>query len=492
MPPKKKNKPQRNGFWVYMQEMIPEFKRQGYQMPNGMADVVKLAHPSWKALPDSERQAYERQAKALKQSAAAMGGRLDCMGRPLADRVDTEEVMQKRRREERKRVVQAWPPGNGVVQEKFLLLSIQSLCELPDNMGYMPCEIGVVEYSLQDGITREFHRFIKPGKPPLGYRYLCQSTSDNTHQIPVEGFELAEGNYHQLWADLCNFASHNGRNFPPLYSQVTHTAMCEWCLDWLAERAEEYNRFRVYELDGLIQDLYEHHSGPPPSMSMIASILNTSVFDYEEGSSCEYHTSKEVKHCALGAVKRFCFSISDSMAQVYGLELTPRHLPERPENKGHYTILPSDAFALDRRPAYDPPYRQRPPSQPRGPTYNPPSSYGRDQRNGVAVASSSDGAFPARDIRVHAQPSHSASSSSVPETQALRIPTTPGFVAQLSGAVVAGLGRGRGRGALGLTPEQMRNLTTGGRPQSQSVGGLQQQMAGLTVHTQPIGQETFD
>ncbi|CAH1263923.1 MAEL [Branchiostoma lanceolatum] len=316
-------------------------------------------------------------------------------------------------------------------------------------------------------------------------------SGDNTHQIPIEGFELAEGNYHRLWLDLCKFASPNGRILPPLYSQVTHTAMCEWCLSWLAEMAEEYNSFHVYELDGLVQDLYDHATeGPPPSMSMVASILNTSVFDYEDGSSCEYHASKEVKYCALGTIKRFCFSISDSMAQVYSLNLTPRHLPERPENKGHYTILPSDAFALDRRPMWDPPSRQRTTSQPRGAAYNPPPSYGRDQWNGVTAASTSEGNFPARDIRLHAQPSHSASSSSVPETQALRKPTTPGFVAQLSGAVVAGLGRGRGRGTLGLTPEQMKSLTATTQPQS--VGGLQQRMAGMTVHTQPSGRETSD
>eukprot|EP00058_Branchiostoma_floridae_P011628 XP_002597116.1 hypothetical protein BRAFLDRAFT_121310 [Branchiostoma floridae] len=490
MPPKKKNKPQRNGFWVYMQEMIPEYKRQGYQMPNGMADVVKLAHPSWKAMPEMEKQEYERQAKELKKSASATAGRLDCKGRPLADRVDTKAILEKRRLEERRRVVAAWPPGRGVVHEKFFLLSIQSLCELPDDMGYMPCEIGVVEYSLQEGITREFHRFIQPGKPPLGYRYLCQSTSDNTHQIPIEGFELAEGDYHRLWTDLCKFTSPNGRDFPPLYVQVTHTSMCEWCLDWLSEMAGEYNRFHVYELDSLVKDLYEHGEGHAPSLSMIASILNTSVFDYEDGSSCEYHASKEVKYCALGAVKRFCFSISDSMAQVYDLQLTARHLPERPENQGHYTILPSDAFALDRRPMWDPPSRQRTTSQPRGAAYNPPPSYSRDQRNGIAAASASEGNFPARDIREFTQASHSASSSSVPETQALRKPTTPGFVAQLSGAVVAGLGRGRGRGTLGLTPEQMRTLTASGRPQP--VGGLQQQMAGLTVHSQPTSRENLD
>ena len=43
-----KNKQQKNAFYFYMQELLPELKREGRVFPGGMADVVPIAHPRWK------------------------------------------------------------------------------------------------------------------------------------------------------------------------------------------------------------------------------------------------------------------------------------------------------------------------------------------------------------------------------------------------------------------------------------------------------------
>ena len=43
--PKKK---QVNAFAMYMQSIMPDLRREGRVFPNGMADVVPIAHPRWK------------------------------------------------------------------------------------------------------------------------------------------------------------------------------------------------------------------------------------------------------------------------------------------------------------------------------------------------------------------------------------------------------------------------------------------------------------
>lgn len=45
-----KNKQQKNGFYFYMQALMPELKREGRVFPGGMADVVAIAHPRFKVL----------------------------------------------------------------------------------------------------------------------------------------------------------------------------------------------------------------------------------------------------------------------------------------------------------------------------------------------------------------------------------------------------------------------------------------------------------
>lgn len=42
------------------------------------------------------------------------------------------------------------------------MVAFMSYYDLPDD-GYLPCEIGAVEYSLNEGILRRMHYFIPPG-----------------------------------------------------------------------------------------------------------------------------------------------------------------------------------------------------------------------------------------------------------------------------------------------------------------------------------------
>ena len=52
-----------------------------------------------------------------------------------------------------------------VTLENFWMIDIQSLCHIPNkpSQQYLPCEVGVVRYSLNQGVLSKFHSFIRPG-----------------------------------------------------------------------------------------------------------------------------------------------------------------------------------------------------------------------------------------------------------------------------------------------------------------------------------------
>ncbi len=55
----------------------------------------------------------------------------------------------------------------------------------------------------------------------MGYRYLAQSTSDTTHQIPIAEFEQAEKDYRKLLGEIENFLDPNWtEKMPPVFSKV--------------------------------------------------------------------------------------------------------------------------------------------------------------------------------------------------------------------------------------------------------------------------------
>lgn len=72
--------------------------------------------------------------------------------------------MQKRARE-CEAIGALLPAGKRATLEDIWLIDIQSLCHIPnkDDCKYLPCELGVVRYSLNQGIQSKFHRFIRPG-----------------------------------------------------------------------------------------------------------------------------------------------------------------------------------------------------------------------------------------------------------------------------------------------------------------------------------------
>ena len=108
-----------------------------------------------------------------------------------------------------------------VCMEKFHVLSFETLCELPDDKGYLPCEIACISYSLYAGIIDIFHRFVNPGRLPIGYRYLCQSKSKFWLEIWVGGFLLCSGSF-----NLC----YDGRLSPSGFSLIRDGGLRLW--DW--------------------------------------------------------------------------------------------------------------------------------------------------------------------------------------------------------------------------------------------------------------------
>lgn len=55
----------------------------------------------------------------------------------------------------------------------------------------------------------------------MGYRYLAQSMSETTHQIPISDFDRAEKDYRKVLGDMETFLDPKWTDIiPPVYSKV--------------------------------------------------------------------------------------------------------------------------------------------------------------------------------------------------------------------------------------------------------------------------------
>ena len=67
--------------------------------------------------------------------------------------------------------------------------------QVNDDEKFLPCEIALLQFNLQDGIIDTFHTFIKPPNEaiPLGYGYEISKNADDTHGITLDDDPM----YHQ-------------------------------------------------------------------------------------------------------------------------------------------------------------------------------------------------------------------------------------------------------------------------------------------------------
>lgn len=260
-----------------------------------------------------------------------------------------EKIKVDERKQQKKHLSSRWQcmKYEELLEDKFYIISFQSYFEFPDEEGYQPCELAVVEYSLKHGVSKEFHAMIDPGPIKRGLGAEAKIYSDNFHKIPTYGFELARKDHFNLWEDLEHFVN-PGRNreIPPLFSKVGEHRKNVACLEYLAGLVGRHNRLsKVFLWEHLVLALYENAGVTAPSMNIIEDGGNSSMYDFERGTKCDYHDELECIHCSLLTVKKCCFWISDAFSNIYKYDITENHLPVR--QAPQYSVISAEDIILN-------------------------------------------------------------------------------------------------------------------------------------------------
>uniref|UniRef100_A0A8C7EGW6 Maelstrom spermatogenic transposon silencer n=1 Tax=Nothoprocta perdicaria TaxID=30464 RepID=A0A8C7EGW6_NOTPE len=207
----------------------------------------------------------------------------------------------------------SWKNDQAVIANTIYFLNIYSHGELQSHceQRFLPCEIGCVKYSLKEGIMDDFHRFIDPEVPPRGFRYHCQAASDNTHKIPISGFELSRACYPVVLRELLDFVQPAGGAWPR-----------DCCKAFCFE-----SHLELLNVEDLIVELYWKKFQKEPSKTWVCKELDVFLWDYSSNTRCKWHEENEILFCALASCKKIAYCISKSLAGVYGVSLTAAHLP---------------------------------------------------------------------------------------------------------------------------------------------------------------------
>uniref|UniRef100_A0A8V5FHP5 Uncharacterized protein n=1 Tax=Melopsittacus undulatus TaxID=13146 RepID=A0A8V5FHP5_MELUD len=211
---------------------------------------------------------------------------------------------------------------SAVLADIFYFLNIYSHGKLPSHceQRFLPCEIGCVKYSLQDGIMNDFHHFIEPG--------------DATHKIPVSGFHLPRTCYAVVLWELLEFVQPARGVWPRFYCRSNDRFRISWCLNRMASIE---SHLELLDVEDLVIELHQKTYQKKPSKTWVCRELDAFLWDFSSNTRCKWHEENDILCCALASCKKIAYCISKTLASAYGVSLTAAHLPLQDLENGEST-----------------------------------------------------------------------------------------------------------------------------------------------------------
>lgn len=346
MAPKTKS---RTAIWYYAKECIANGKIKSYNVK----DAIEEVYPEWKEMVAHQKAPYEILCDKWRAEVKLAN---NIFTRPVDAKIkqeymDVDEEEQGKLGKELENLLKnlstiknetAGDHLSSIKQHRWYFINFQTFCKSDSNSDsdynykpyYVLAEIGLIEYSLQDGIIDEYHAFIKPNQIPLGYTSQCMDRSKEEHQIPLYNFEKAKKTYAEIYANIRKFLLPKKENnfFVPVFCMSKEIEETRFGLKYLfnntpgADARGEFPFKRIFDLESLVVNLGKR-ANIEYSTASAHDILTSYKFDYTPKSRCPFHEELGIINCSLGLVKKAAYHISDNICQFYDIELTTKHIP---------------------------------------------------------------------------------------------------------------------------------------------------------------------
>ncbi|KAL8577847.1 hypothetical protein ACOMHN_054596 [Nucella lapillus] len=197
----------------------------------------------------------------------------------------------------------------------------------------------------------------------LRHRPHQSSLGEEEHKIPVEEMEEDSRDFGSICESVAQVLQESAvkGKYPPLYCLSKEQQKVQYLCDWLWHHSGKSSTGarnpmgRVHTLEDMVTQLFAF-SGNPDVKNMatfqIADQLDGSQWDYFMSSACKFHMGVDVsRHCSLGVVRKYAYTVSDLLAAHYNVKLSESHVPVHDEKDVTLMKMPIRAPAKPRGPA---------------------------------------------------------------------------------------------------------------------------------------------
>jgi protein maelstrom len=211
---------------------------------------------------------------------------------------------------------------------------------------YQPVELGIISYTLEDGIKDNYFQMLNPGPVPVGYMDKSMTHSRDTHKIPVDGVPNAKDmtSFDNMFAEIIIFINdskvrHQGVERFVIFTKDDMIEQLEESLKFIAkhsgnqtyEKLFDEGRIIVANMACLMRELLSF-AGGCSLLPLCEIALEKVSYDYCPGS-CSFHDEIDNNYCALGLVRRLWYKFSDAVIKNFDITPIPfHHLPQSDES----------------------------------------------------------------------------------------------------------------------------------------------------------------
>ncbi|XP_019475467.1 protein maelstrom homolog [Meleagris gallopavo] len=150
----------RSAYYFFVRDRLPVLQQRGLPVTRVVDGFPHLTQ-EWALLAEEERMFYAEKAQKWNEKKSFQKAEKEMYNNPVSAGATSEMY----------RVTSldasaiSWMSDQAVLADIFYFLNVYSHGKLPSHCDqrFLPCEIGCVRYSLQEGIMAEFHHFIDSG-----------------------------------------------------------------------------------------------------------------------------------------------------------------------------------------------------------------------------------------------------------------------------------------------------------------------------------------
>ncbi|XP_054727573.1 protein maelstrom 1 [Anastrepha obliqua] len=330
---RKNKKP--NGFITFTNEWKSKY---GKRMT--LSQATEEAGKIWISMSMEERSPYNERAKQERSKLKSAPPKLTCTGKPL-DQVEKDLQVADQWNIQMKRniemVVRNSVNNDQLKTQSYFFVMVNYFVKSLRGDSYVPAEISVAEYSLQEGVCRKYHTLINPGRNLYGLQFDAQDHADRTHKLPLPPNALGEENLGLIYNHVLDFVRDpETGDYPPIYTHRDSIPIVKSVLDFLKNSSSTNVELKVYSIQYLFFILKEATAKEGDVRSPKCHYITDACFDrdfyeYQTDIACNKHEEMDKsKYCTQSCVTRWGYIFSDFMCGDVAISVVEgRHKPIR-------------------------------------------------------------------------------------------------------------------------------------------------------------------